>query len=182
MIQASMFTAREGIGGSQPAVRGESLNKRQLLTELLGVAKDKAVELKRASKDAQERANEAEGAMQSRYDTFKEEGQYLAGGLKARYLELKNSVAMIENLLKSDVLSEHDDIQHYSYIEVEFDDGRIERFFMTPVMGGERLLNDITIITPSAPVGHCLMGREVGDQFSYRVGKAEKKGEIIHVF
>ncbi len=157
------------------------LNKQQLITELLTLARFKEAELKQASKDAQERANEAEGAMLSRYDTFKEEGQYLAGGLMIRYRELKNSVAVLEELLKQDSFSDHARIRHCSYIEVVFDDGRESQFFMTPVMGGEVLFNNITIITPSAPVGQGLMGKEEGDRFSYTVGGTPKKGEIVYI-
>lgn len=70
----------------------DKLKKRELIEHLYQIAKEKESEMKRASKDAQERANEAEGAMISRYDTFKEEGQYLAGGLKIRHDELKSAV------------------------------------------------------------------------------------------
>lgn len=157
------------------------VNKKDLLKKLLYLTKNKEVEIKRASKEAQERANEAEGAMQSRYDTFKEEGQNLAAGLKIRHGELKASVSIIEEILEDDKFPEHIRIQHYSYIEVEFDDGKEGKFLITPLMGGEKLDENITIITPSSPIGNCLMGKEEGDEFKYFAANVEKKGEVVKV-
>lgn len=157
------------------------INKRDLIEKLLYLAKTKEVEIKRASKEAQERANEAEGAMQSRYATFKEEGQNLAAGLKIRHEELKASVSIIEEILEDDKFPEHVKIQHYSYVEVEFDDGKEDKFLITPLMGGEKLDENITIVTPSSPIGNSLMGKEEGDEFKYSVKNIEKKGEVVKV-
>ena len=71
------------------------IDKKVLIEKLLQLTQIKESEIGKASKDAQDRANEAEGAMQSRYDTFKEEGQNLAGGLKIRHEELKASVNIL---------------------------------------------------------------------------------------
>lgn len=157
------------------------INKRDLIEKLLNLTKTKEAEIRRASKEAQERANEAEGAMQSRYDTFKEEGQNLAGGLKIRHEELKASVSIIEEILEDNKFPEHVKIQHYSYVEVEFDDGKEGKFLITPLMGGEKLDENITIITPSSPIGNCLMGKEEGDEFKYFAANIEKKGEVVKI-
>jgi len=157
------------------------INKRDLIEKLLYLTKIKEVEIKKASKEAQERANEAEGAMQSRYDTFKEEGQNLAAGLKIRHEELKASVSIIEEILKDDKFPAHSIIQHYSYVEVEFDDGKEGKFLITSLMGGEKLDDNITIITPSSPIGTSLMGKEEGDEFKYSAASIKKKGEIIKI-
>jgi transcription elongation GreA/GreB family factor len=155
--------------------------KRDLIEKLLYLTQTKEMEVKKASKDAQERANEAEGAMQSRYDTFKEEGQNLAAGLKMRHEELKVSASIIEEILKDGNLPTHTRIQHYSYVEIEFDDGNDGKFFITPLMGGEKLDGDITIITPSSPIGDSLMNKEEGDEFQYSVANNKKKGEVVKI-
>jgi transcription elongation GreA/GreB family factor len=159
----------------------DKLKKRKLMEKLYQIAQEKETEMKRASKDAQERANEAEGAMISRYDTFKEEGQYLAGGLKIRYEELKSAVSVIEQVLKTDEFCSHTKIQMYSYVEVEFEDGTEGKFLITPVLGGEKLDKNITIITPNSPIGKSLMGQEEGQQFEYLIERKRRKGEIITV-
>lgn len=157
------------------------IDKRVLTKKLLELTKIKKNEIGKASKDAQDRANEAEGAMQSRYDTFKEEGQNLAGGLKIRHEELKASVSILEEILKTNKFENHLKIQHYSYVEVEFEDGNEGRFFISPIMGGEKLDENITIITPVSPIGNCLMAKEEGDEFKYMVGNVKKRGEVIRI-
>lgn len=158
-----------------------NINKRNIIEKLLYLTKTKEAEIRRSSKEAQERANEAEGAMQSRYDTFKEEGQNLAGGLKIRHEELKTSVLILEEILNNNKFSDHLIIQHYSYVEVEFEDGKEGKFFVTPLMGGEKLDENITIITPASPIGNCLMGKEEGSEFKYVVADIERKGEVVKV-
>ena len=159
----------------------KQINKRVLIKQLLDLTKIKEAEIGKASKDAQERANEAEGAMQSRYDTFKEEGQYLAGGLKLRHEELKASVSILEEILNTSNFEDHVKIQLYSYVEVEFEDGSESSFFITPIMGGENLDGDILIITPNSPIGTCLIGKEEGDEFQYIAANIEKRGEVIRI-
>jgi transcription elongation GreA/GreB family factor len=159
----------------------KQIDKRVLFKKLLELTKIKEAEIRKASKDAQERANEAEGAMQSRYDTFKEEGQNLAGGLKIRHEELKASVSILKEILNTNKFEDHVKIQHYSYVEVEFEDGNESMFFITPIMGGEKLNENITIITPASPIGNCLMGKEEGDEFKYVAGNIKKRGEVIRI-
>jgi len=159
----------------------EQIDKRVLIEKLLELTKVKEAEIRKASKDAQDRANEAEGAMQSRYATFKEEGQNLAGGLKIRHEELKASVSILEDILKTNRFEDHIKIQHYSYVEVEFEDGNESRFFIASIMGGEKLDENITIITPASPIGNCLMGKKEGDEFKYMAANIKKRGEVIRI-
>ena len=77
-------------------MNSSNVSKRELVTKLLAIANRKKDEMSKSAKEAQERANEAEGAMQSRYDTFKEEGQYLAAGLKIRLEEIKSDINQIK--------------------------------------------------------------------------------------
>lgn len=159
----------------------KQIDKRVLIKKLIELTKIKEAEIRKASKDAQERANEAEGAMQSRYDTFKEEGQNLAGGLKIRHEELKASVSILEEIVNANKFENHVTIQYYSYVEVEFEDGNESTFFITPIMGGEKLDENITIITLASPIGQCLIGKEEGDEFKYVVANIKKRGEILKI-
>ena len=119
--------------------------------------------------------------MQSRYDTFKEEGQNLAGGLKIRHEELKVSVSILQEILNTEKFQDHKKVGHYSYVEVEFEDGKEGVFFITPIMGGEKLDENINIITPASPIGNSLMDKEEGDEFKYIAANKLKKGEIIKI-
>ena len=155
--------------------------KRRITNIIFNIARSKECEFARYSKDAQERANEAEGAMQSRYDTFKEEGQYLAGGLKQRHEELKSAVATIKNIQDNEKFGGNGFVQLYSVILVDFEDDEGKTFFLFPVMGGEKIEEDITVITPSSPLSRALIGKEEGDDFHFTVNGKTKTGEIISV-
>ncbi|MBF0120746.1 MAG: GreA/GreB family elongation factor [Desulfobacterales bacterium] len=155
-------------------------DKRKLLEKLYDMTEKKEQELKLYSKDAQERANEAEGAMISRYDTFKEEGQYLAGGLKIRHEELWSSLAIIKTLMNDNNFKEHEIINILSIINIEFEDGTESKFFLLPVMGGEKI-EDCTVITPNSPIAKSIIGKKEGDEFKYFVNNKIRKGEITFV-
>ena len=155
--------------------------KKSYLEKLLDIVKRKRDETHKHYKDAQERANEAEGAMISRYDTFKEEGQYLAEGLKIKYHELRTAALEIESILKDIKLKESDLVQHYSIVAGEFDTTEEFQYFISPYMGGEKIDMETTIVSPSSPIGKSLFGKREDDQFEFIVDKKVKKGEITFV-
>lgn len=138
-------------------------------------------ELERIQKETQERANEAEGAMQSRYDTFKEEGQYLSDALKLRCEEAKKSILVIENLIKTINLYDFDRVKMFAYVEVKFKNEEMKRFFIYPTMAGEIINKNVTVITPPSPMGRSLIGKEENDEFQFIVNGKKKKGEIMKI-
>ena len=155
------------------------ITKKEILSELLALAQSKEKIAKENQKKTQERASEEEGAMQSRYSTFKEEGQYLAGGLKIIHEDLKADVAMIQSMIHY-VLKENEKVESLSIVEVEFEDGSQEKFFIIPAAGGEKI-REYKILSPKAPLGKALIGKEIGDRFAFRIGDNVKKGEILDV-
>ncbi|MBF0235560.1 MAG: hypothetical protein HQK65_21370, partial [Desulfamplus sp.] len=55
-----------------------------------------------------------------------------------------------------------------------------ETYFITPVMGGEKIRKDIIAIRPVSPVGISLMGKEEGDTFKFMVAdSSRRKGTLI---
>lgn len=153
--------------------------KKQLLNELLELTQRKEVEAKKNSSKAQERANEEEGAMQSRYSTFKEEGQYLAGGLKGLLENFKAATSIIRAMINENVHENHR-VETLSIVEIEFEDGIKNKLFIFPVLGGEKI-DELTIINPNAPLAKAIFLKEAGDDFVLKTGNTIKKGEIISV-
>lgn len=153
--------------------------KKELLTRLLQQAKQKEGKAKKISEDTQARASSEEGAMQSRYSTFKEEGQYLAGGLRGIHEDLKAEVSIIQSLMH-EKMHENDRVETFSIVEVEFEDGTTDKFFILPAMGGEKI-DDLTVINPTAPIAKALFRKEAGDNFTLRIGDKVKMGEISNV-
>lgn len=152
--------------------------KRRLVLKLLEIAKEKEEEFAIISKGAHERFIEAEGAMKSRYDTFKEEGEYLAGAFKIRHEKLKTEILIINEVLNELDLGEHEAINLYSIVSIIFADGQEARYFMFPALAGEIIDANITVITPSSPIGKALIDKEEGDEIVFTVNNQIKKGEI----
>lgn len=153
--------------------------KKRLLNELLELAQRKEAEAEKNSKEAQERANEEEGAMQSRYSTFKEEGQYLAGGLKGLLENFKAATSIIRAIINENI-RENYRAESMSIVEIKFEDGTKNKLFIFPVLGGEKI-DDLTIINSNAPLARALLLKEAGDNFVLKTGNTIKKGEIISV-
>lgn len=155
--------------------------KKEICHALLNLAEKNKNESIRLQKDAQGRANEAEGAMISRYDTFKEEGQYLADALKIRCAEAINAVERIKKVIVSNyVFKESERVEILAFVTIKFEDGAVKKFFIFPAMPGHTI-NDITVITPSSPIGQSLINKEKGDVFKFFAGGKRKKGEVVEV-
>jgi len=153
--------------------------KKSILAQLLALAQEKEKTTKENQENTQKRANEEEGAMQSRYSTFKAEGQFLAGGLKSILEDLKANTAIIQAMTQERI-KVNERIEPLAIAEVEFDDGSKEKFFVIPGSGGEKI-DDLTMISPRTPLGKALMGKEAGDNFTLKVGDKARNGEVIYV-
>ncbi len=111
------------------------------------------------------------GAMESRYDTFKEEAQYLAGAHNTRMQTLHNALATLK-FLKT-VCPATTKAGGYAIVEVEdLDDGVHTKYFLLPVggggaydVGGEKL----TTLSVNAPLGRALVGKVVDDEVEINI-------------
>ena len=153
--------------------------KKELLNKLLVVASGKELIAKKNQQQAQSNANEEEGAMQSRYSTFKEEGQYLAGGLRGLHEEFKMTVGVLRSLI-SGVIKDNNRVESLAIVDLQFENESIKKFFVLPVLGGEKV-DDLTIITPTTPLGKAILRKEIGDDFAFQVAGKIRKGEVINV-
>jgi len=80
--------------------------KRQLLSECIGRLEEKVRTAKEAMDEAQQTANAFKGAMESRYDTFKEEAQALRNGFARKVQEVGEILAIMRqvNIEETDVI------------------------------------------------------------------------------
>ena len=154
--------------------------KKGLVSSLLQKMVRKEKEFKTYSRNAQNRANEEEGRMQSRYSTFKEEGQYLAGGLASKHKDIVESINAIKKILDSVKFRASAVAELYSIVQVEFDDESQNEFFLFPILGGEDI-EGVKVVSPYSPIGRALLGKKERESFLYSVGRKQRTGEIINV-
>lgn len=136
-----------------------------ILSSLLGMV-DQA---KSAMADAQEEANYHIGAMQSRYDTFKEEAQYLVAAQQIRLIELENQISQCE-MIKMKLSSEgyrFSRVEMGAFFSVVKSDESRRSYFIVP--GGNGLMVAINnakalCVSIEAPVIRSYIGLSEGDE------------------
>lgn len=134
--------------------------KKQLLKKCIELLEKEIMETKKAMDEAQEEANSHKGAMESRYDTFKEEAQYKAGAYGKKLLQLKQQLNQIL-LIKPNI---HTTAQLGSVVEV--DD---VKYFMVGYLGPEPIKIDNESFLPisiSSPAGKSFLNKKAGDIIS----------------
>ena len=128
--------------------------------------------LQRAAQTAYEAATHAENIAENKYDTLGLEASYLATGQARRVEEirqaLKNCRAM--PLAPYDAAS---GIQIGALIQLEAENGSAQWLFLAPDAAGLKLehgAQTVTVITPRAPLGAALLGKQLDDEVQINVG------------
>jgi hypothetical protein len=121
--------------------------------------------------EAQAEANYHIGAMESRYDTFKEEAQYLATAQKVRLIELENNLSQCNGLIEKLTNSYYkfSRIEVGAFFSVKSGDGsNVEKnYFIIPTGGGriEKFNKlDVLCVTIDAPIIKPYIGLKEGDE------------------
>lgn len=137
----------------------------------------------RGRRDAIDESKAHKGAMASRYDTFKEEAQYLAGGLAARIQELSSQLAALKSMQMR--LAANSKVSGGAIVEVEdVDMSAKTKYFLLPAgggnmykVGGEQYL----ILTIQAPLARTLFGKTDGDEAEITIQGATKHLLVVSV-
>lgn len=163
------------------------LNKNHIFDSLVEAVSKMIVDAKVGMDDAQKEANFHVGAMASRYDTFKEEAQYLAAGFQKKMLELVSDKVQIKLLYQKEQERKipHQKVGLGTLIHVVHDDDKEDLFFMSPALGGHQIElaeNRITVITPSSPLGNSLMNKQVNDSATIGIAQKKRTLTIIGIF
>ena len=142
--------------------------KKECISEHYDVILEMLHTTERMIKEAQEEANYHKGAMESRYDTFKEEAQYLVGAQERRKVNLQNSLN--DYLRLSAILNnqeiEFSNVKAGACISLSNDED-VKNYFLTPsgfVKGSILVEGDVyQIISVHAPIISPFLGKVTGD-------------------
>ena len=117
---------------------------------------------------AREAATHEESKAEDKYDTRGLEASYLAGAQAKRAGEIRDFIATLRQVEVSD-FGKDSSVAITALVEIENDDGK-NLVFLLPKGGGRVVEMDgrrVQVITPVSPMGAELMGREIGDEFSF---------------
>ncbi|MDQ0739384.1 transcription elongation factor GreAB [Pseudomonas sp. W4I3] len=135
----------------------------QLILEKLSADLDVA---QRAAQTAYETATHEENIAENKYDTLGLEASYLAAGQAKRVEEIKQALALCQNLQ----LRAYDDqrgIEVGTLLGLEDENGRQQWLFLAPDAAGLKVDvvgQPVTVITPRSPLGKGLLGKHVEDE------------------
>jgi len=157
--------------------------KKVLLDLTIGDIEKQIETAERGRKDAIEESKAHKGAMASRYDTFKEEAQYLAGGFAARIQELTPLLAALKSMRIQ--ITANSKVAGGAIVEVEdIDTSTKTKYFLLPAGGGYAYKvngEQYSTLTIQAPLARSLFGKTEGDEVEITIQGTTKHLLIVSV-
>lgn len=138
------------------------MEKLKIKKKLLEICKSEIqaqmLQQKQAMDDAQEEANAHKGAMESRYDTFKEEAQRKKDAHAKQYHQLM----LLDSALGNVTLDEHKEIKFGSVVETEQTNYFLFAYiFDDPLEVDDKKFLSINLMSP---LGKAMNGKKKGDK------------------
>jgi transcription elongation GreA/GreB family factor len=150
-------------------------DKARLRTELLDQLEAQLATARAAHAAAIEGATDDEARPENDKDTRGLEQSYLARGYAQRVAELEAAVAAIAAM----TIAAQSRVG-IGAVVVAIDDDR-ERAFFVAGHGGGAELGDVTVVTPTSPLGRALLGKRIDDDCEVAVGDTRRTLEITSV-
>lgn len=133
----------------------------ELLRSRLELKIENALE---AQKDAQKEANSHKGAMESRYDTFKEEAQEKVAQFEVIIRRLRGEVQALMIMAQQPIAN-----NFFSFITLV--SGKSEVYlFLSPILSGEKIERKgktFFVTTKDSPIGSLLMDKKEGEKIVF---------------
>jgi transcription elongation GreA/GreB family factor len=151
------------------------VDKRELLSALLARVEEMADRAETGRAFAQTEANQHKGAMASRYDTFKQEAQFLADAQRVRLAALREEARALRTLLASDDCARATPRVRVPAVVAVRTDEQLDWYLLAPAGGGvvlEEGDSRIKVITPSSRLGRGLLGKTAGDDAEVQLNGA----------
>lgn len=156
------------------------MNKSELKQIILQQLESRLAIAQSATQRAIDAATDEETVPEHKYDTLALEASYLAHGQAVRVQECEEDIQCYREL----VLREGERVAMSSFFSVIDEQDKVKYFFIGPRVGGLSLEWDdknVAILTPNAPLGAALMGKEVGDEVEFSVADSHFLYEIVSV-
>jgi len=135
-----------------------------------------------AAKSSHAAATHEDNIPDSKYETLALEASYIAQGQANRAQEIKQAIDAYRHMAVLNFTAQSD-IRMSALVLLEDDEGNAKRVFIGPAAGGLKIEHqgyEVTLITPSSPLGEELIGRQLDDCFKLEGGAASEY-EIIEI-
>lgn len=154
------------------------MDKSAVFQTILNELRDELKRRTAAAKESAAVATDAESKAEDKYDTRATESSYLARGQAMAVEEMAEDVRILEGFTLPESCSV---ARPGALVEVDLD-GEELAFFLLPRAGGVDVTVDrkeITVVTPTSPIGERLQGKFAGD--SFQLGEGGANGKVLAV-
>jgi len=137
----------------------------------------------RAASSASDEATDEHNKPEGKYDTRGLEASYLAHGQAKQALQAKADIDSFETLILSD-FDDGQTIDIGALVELRLEEESIY-YFVGPASGGAEIEynnQEISVVTPSSPIGKVLIGKTIGHSFSIGLGSDKRNYKIENIF
>lgn len=157
-------------------------NAKNIIIENIITSVEKQIKTaEQGRKDAMEEFKFHKGVMDSRYDTFKQEAEFLTGAYDKRLVELQKMLQTLRTL-KADPPNIVR-CSMYSIIEIkDLDDDSVFKYFLLPVGGGgayEINGEKIVILSAGTSLAQALIGSIPGDEIEAKFQGILKQFKVV---
>jgi transcription elongation GreA/GreB family factor len=158
------------------------VNKKALIQYITRQISDELTAITQAAKNTYDIATHEDNKPENKYDTRGLEASYLAGAQAKRVTDMKEVLAIFENLPIQD-FSNSSAIQRTALVEVRHND-KVSFVLIMPKGGGQSVVFEgqaVQVITAESPLGQALMGRKVEDEIEVQTGSILRHYEILSI-
>lgn len=158
------------------------MNKKALIQYITRQISDELTAITQAAKNTYDIATHEDNKPENKYDTRGLEASYLAGAQAKRVADMKEVLAIFENLPIKD-FSNNSSIERTALVEVQHND-KVSFVLIMPKGGGQSVVFEgqaVQVITAESPLGQALMGRKVGDEIEVQTGPVLREYEILSI-
>ncbi|MDQ3367112.1 MAG: GreA/GreB family elongation factor [Myxococcota bacterium] len=142
--------------------------KAALKTALLAELEGALAAARSAHQAAVEGATHDDARPENDKDTRGLEQSYLARGIAQRVAELEAAIGSVTAMTVR-AFDAAEPISIGAVVDVD-EDGRARRFLIAAGGGGVSLAGDVTVLTPTSPIGRALVGKRTGDDCEFVLG------------
>lgn len=160
------------------------MNKHELLQNVIEKIRQEIKSAEQSFESTKKAAIEAPGAMQSHSDTTKFQMGQLAGEIQRSIYEKNLAINTLQNMIHSNLSSDFKKVEMGSLIETLNESGVREFYFILPVGGGIKIIDNskiISIITPQAPLVAALLGKQKKEVVKLKIGQLQRELKITHI-
>lgn len=146
-------------------------HKQQVLQQLIQQLERTSGIVAKAAERTRQEAITAEGRMQTRYGSEKEETGYLADGLSQRNQEIQKGIDLLRSFTLPQISHR---VERGCLVRLADERGEPNDYFILPYGGGESLATEygeITVLSPTAPLGRLILNKTKGDRLPFNGAK-----------